>query len=206
MQWCSRRQTGLVLFISTNDWENKNLNELLLDLNTDLNICWKDIAPAKPVADGQIVLLLHSQVHFPGHLLEHHRNEVGPLGCLERASFQAEHVWTTALPVVVLTVPSGRGLGDFSHWERERWLQKQLKRTVSFLGPKGIFTRCSHLRNRQGLPSGRWGTMPIGCLMSTRTWTPAGLLKGPGQERVAGGGQSQPFCWCVVGRGSRLHW
>lgn len=41
MQWCSRRQRGLVLFMSTNDSEKTKVcvNEFFLVLNSDLHIC-----------------------------------------------------------------------------------------------------------------------------------------------------------------------
>lgn len=47
----SRRQMALVLFISTNDAKKTKvwMSESLLVLNSDQNICWEDIAPAKLV-------------------------------------------------------------------------------------------------------------------------------------------------------------
>jgi len=68
------------------------VSELLLVLKSDLNVCQKDIAPTKPVADGQTCLFLEGEVCCPGHLLEHRSSGAGLLGCLEEASLQAGQV------------------------------------------------------------------------------------------------------------------
>lgn len=107
------------------------------------------------------------------------------------------------------TVPSGRGHGDFSHCVRERCLQKRLKRVVSFPGPKSTFTRGSCLKNRQGLPSSSWGTITVESLMSARAWTPAGLLKGSGQECTGKVNRASTFagvCWHVVPASNTNKW
>lgn len=50
MQWCGRSQGGLVLFISTNVFEEKKFKwrELFLAVNSDLNICKNLLLICKP--------------------------------------------------------------------------------------------------------------------------------------------------------------